>query len=97
MVAFAGTASFDGTSLTVTGAQQLRAGSRLRVGLEPATGRLVLTVVGPIGSRYLIETSTDLEQWLPLVELTASAGGTALPLGSSPDEPQGFYRAQLIP
>ena len=97
VVAFTGAASFDGASIPVAGTRQLRAGSRLRVAPEPVTGRLVLSLAGPTASRYLIETSTDLVRWLPLAEVTASPGGTILPLNSSPGEPQRFYRAQLIP
>jgi uncharacterized delta-60 repeat protein len=97
VVTFAGTASFDGAGLPVAGPRQISAGSRLRVALDPATGRLVLSLVGPAGSRYLIETSTDLSGWLPLSEVTASPDGTTLPLNSRPEEPQRFYRAQLIP
>jgi uncharacterized delta-60 repeat protein len=94
---FAGTASFDGARLMVAGPRQISVGSRLRVALDLATGRLALSLVGPVGSRYLIESSTDLTRWLPLMEVTASPDGTTVPLGRSPSEPQRFYRAQLIP
>ena len=97
VVAFTGVASFDGASITVAGARQICAGSRLRVALEPGTGRLVLNLVGPVDRRYLIETSADLARWLPLTEVTASPDGTVFRLNSRPEEPQRFYRAQLIP
>jgi hypothetical protein len=96
-VAFVGAASFDGASLAVAGARQICAGSRLRVALDPTTGRLVLSLAGPVGSRYLIETSTGLTRWLPLTEVTAAPDGTGFPLNNHPEEPQRFYRAQLIP
>jgi uncharacterized delta-60 repeat protein len=94
---FTGAASFDGASITVTGTRQIRAGSRLRVALEPGTGRLVLNLVGLVDGRYLIETSTDLARWLPLTEVTASPDGTVFPLNNRPEEPQRFYRAKLLP
>lgn len=95
-VAFTGAASFDGTSIPVTGARHLCAGSRLRVALDPATSRLVLNLAGPIGSRHLIEASTDLARWLPVSEVTASPDGVAVLLDSSLGEPQQFYRARRI-
>jgi hypothetical protein len=94
---FTGAASFDGASITVAGARQICAGSRLRVALEPGTGRLVLNLVGLVDGRYLIETSTDLARWLPLTEVTASPDGTVFPLNNRPEEPQRFYRAKLLP
>lgn len=95
-VAFTGVASFDGASIAVTGARHICAGSRLRVALNPATGRLALNLAGPIGNRHLIESSTDLARWLPLTAITASPDGVAVLLDSSLGEPQQFYRARRI-
>jgi hypothetical protein len=95
--AFVGTASFDGASLAVAGVGQVGIGSRLRLTIEAATGRLVLSLAGPPGRRYWIQISRDLAQWLALAEVTASPGGTTLVLDGGPGEAQVFYRARPIP
>jgi uncharacterized delta-60 repeat protein len=94
---FSGTASFDGASLRVAGVDQVGIGSRLRIAIDAATGRLVLRLAGPEGRRHWIETSADLAQWLPLAEVTASPGGTTLVLSVGPGEAHRFYRARPMP
>jgi hypothetical protein len=56
-------------------------------------GQMVLTVSGPAGSSYVIQTSTDLVQWTPFSTNTISPGGSVDIVDLNPNSPQKFYRA----
>ncbi len=56
-------------------------------------GQMVLTVAGPVGSNYVIQTSTDLAQWTPFSTNTIPPGGSAEIVDLNPNSPQKFYRA----
>jgi len=53
---------------------------------------MVLTVTGPVGSNYVIQTSTDLINWTPFSTNTIPPGGLLEIVDMSPTAPQKFYR-----
>jgi len=58
-----------------------------------AGGQMVLTVSGPVGSSYVVQTSTDLVHWTPFSTNTISPGGSVDVVDLNPNSPQKFYRA----
>jgi hypothetical protein len=96
-VAWHGVGSFDGVSETTSGTDQVQGTARLSVSYPGSGAQLVLSLVGPVNGLFLIETSTDLVQWTPLLEITTSAGPVQVPLPVNAGEPARFYRARLIP
>jgi hypothetical protein len=56
-------------------------------------GQMVLTLTGPAGSHYVIETSTDLVRWTPFSTNIIPPVGSADIVDLNPDSPQKFYRA----
>lgn len=62
--------------------------------LRRATGgQMVLTLTGPAGSNYVIETSTDLARWTPFSTNTIPPVGSVDIVDPNPDSRQKFYRA----
>ena len=55
-------------------------------------GQMVLTVSGPAGSSYVIQTSTDLVHWTPFSTNTISPSGSVDIVDLNPSSPQKFYR-----
>lgn len=94
LTAFAGTASFDGTSAAITGTRQLQSSARLRVACGSQPGQLIVSLLGESEGRYLLETSTDLITWEPLTTATASAGRLEIPLPTPSTHPALFFRAR---
>ena len=100
-LSFAGTASFDGASLTISGAAALSlvpdaAGAAARftgVQFSAATGfRAVLR--GVPGQTYQLEVSTDLSHWSSLMTQTAGADGNLAFTDPEAGAQARFYRAQ---
>jgi hypothetical protein len=91
-----GAASFDGASVPVAGTSELRPEGSLRIVRDTATGRLLLSVAGPAGSRYRVECSADLVNWVTLLELAVSPEPAAHPVDTSPQKARRFYRARRI-
>jgi hypothetical protein len=56
-------------------------------------GQMVLTLTGPVGSNYVIETSTDLVRWTPFSTNTIPPVGSVEIVDLNPNSPQKFYRA----
>jgi hypothetical protein len=56
-------------------------------------GQMVLTLTGPAGSNYVIETSADLVRWTPFSTNTIPPAGSVDIVDLNPDSPQKFYRA----
>jgi hypothetical protein len=50
-------------------------------------------LVGQPGERVLVEASTDLRTWVPLVTLTNAQGRIEFTDPDAPRHPQRFYRA----
>jgi hypothetical protein len=94
-VEFRGVASFDGSSLNITGSHQMRPSSRLTLASEKGTvaGRLLLR--GAVGRSYRIEVSNDLITWELLKTITYAEGASEI---ADPDRHRfnrRFYRAIL--
>jgi hypothetical protein len=94
--AFAGVCYGNGHFVAVgNGGRILESGSIISLGLTAATssGPLKLSLEGPTGQTYTIQTSTDLVAWRNLTNITTtqptSAIFDALPVGSN----RLFYRA----
>ncbi len=57
-------------------------------------GRFVLHVLAPPGPAYVIESSTNLINWLPIATNTTPANPFDFVGGDAPDFPQRFYRVK---
>jgi subtilisin-like proprotein convertase family protein len=57
-------------------------------------GRFVLHVLAPPGPAYVIESSTNLINWLPIATNTTPASPYDFVAGDAPDFPQRFYRVK---
>jgi len=93
---FQGVASFDGASVPVSGARQLRASCRVHRLRPVGSGQFRLSFAGNATARWNIEASSDLTQWTTLTTVTQ---GTDWIEFSDPDGrryPQRFYRAKLV-
>jgi uncharacterized delta-60 repeat protein len=95
-VRFVGKVSLDGVSLPILGASQSWASSRLGIAYERRSGRFTLNLGGQAGRRYLIEASTDLETWAPVVIVTNSQGRVEFVDPERLRFNQRFYRAQAL-
>ncbi len=62
-----------------------------------ADGRVTLQLKGPAGASFLIETSTDLQTWLPLIVVASVDGQATYEDANVKNPPQRFYRARLAP
>ena len=56
-------------------------------------GQMVLTVSGPAGGSYVVQTSADLVHWTPFSTNTIPPGGSVDVIDLNPNSPQKFYRA----
>jgi hypothetical protein len=56
-------------------------------------GQMVLTLSGPAGSNYVIESSTDLVRWTPFSTNTIPPVGSVDIVDLNPNSPKKFYRA----
>jgi hypothetical protein len=96
VVAFQGTASFDGLDVPVTGARQSRPASRLTVGSRLRPDRFSMTLDGEQRASYFIEISSDLLTWVPLTRLTNDLGQLEFSEPVQTNQLQRFYRARLV-
>jgi len=60
-------------------------------------GPLSFTLVGPIGSNALIQASTDLQAWTPLLTNSLTRGSVNFTDSLATNFPRRFYRALLLP
>ncbi len=63
--------------------------------LSSGVFRFVLN--GPVGSSYVIQVSSNLVHWLPLVTNVIPAGGSVLITDPATGQAKRFYRAVLVP
>jgi len=99
---FAGNDAFtffanDGLTNSVTAAVNIvvNATSPVFTGYERfGDGRFVLHVLAPPGPAYVIESSTNLINWLPIATNTTPANPFDFVGGDAPDFPQRFYRVK---
>lgn len=89
---FAGVASFDGSNVSIAGARQTRASSRLVIGPPNAEGHFEILLRGEIGSQFEVESSGDLKNWISLNVLT-NANGVLVITDRNANSRQQFYRA----
>src|SRR5439155_23545742 len=61
---------------------------------RPSDGRFTLHVVAPAGPAYVIEASTNLFNWLPIVTNLSPANPFNFIDGDAPGYPQRFYRVK---
>lgn len=97
MVLLSGNASFDGVSVTVAGAQQLEPSCRLGASVSPQGAGLRLELTGARGAVFVIEASSDLVLWTPLVWVTNTLGRVEFVDPAGTHLPQRFYRAKPNP
>jgi hypothetical protein len=89
---FTGLASFDGASIPVVGPAMVPAAVRLRDLSRLPNGYFVVSVGAADGRPYTIETSTDLQRWVPLTVLANANGVLQFTDPDSVQLPQKFYR-----
>lgn len=96
--AFEGVASFNGRSVRLQGTQQmLPPGTVVAPTLSvaaSANGQFRFRLTGAPGARYLIESSSNLQDWLPLQSVTADDAGTLDHAVSQLGLTQRFFRAR---
>ena len=95
-VALAGSASFDGTLVRIAGSNMLYCSSRLTWNRRQTQPGWALQLRGGIGERYVVERSTDLRNWTPLITVTNSLGSVELPNVEQPASGNCYYRARLL-
>ena len=69
----------------------------LSLGLVPANSQPRITLTGAPGDRYVIEASTNLLLWSPVMTVTNVSGSASYNDPISPGEARKFYRAWLVP
>jgi uncharacterized delta-60 repeat protein len=95
-VALAGSASFDGALVRIAGCNMLYCSSRLTWNPRQTQPGWALQLRGGIGERYVVERSTDLRNWTPLITVTNSLGSVELPNVEQPASGNCYYRARLL-
>jgi hypothetical protein len=73
----------------------LQSGAIINLSLtaNTATGLLSLSVEGPTGSNYSIQSSTDMNSWSDVTKITSSLSGKIILDGLPVGPGQTFYRA----
>lgn len=87
-VTIAGRISIDGASFLTEGPSQLQAIVRLLSVQTLPTGELALDLGAPDGQVYVIQTSTNLQQWTNLITVTNQTGRLQF------SDPDGFRLSQ---
>ena len=90
-IAFGGVVSFDGANRLVQGDDRVRRAPRLALSPQPSEKRLVLQLGDDPGGELILETSTDLLHWTPVMTVTNQAGALQMPVPVSSDA-QRYYR-----
>ena len=69
---------------------------RLSTVLCPRTGQPQVLLTGPIGARVVIEATSDLRSWTPLMTVTNTLGSLQVCDPAANGSPQRFYRGQSV-
>lgn len=72
----------------------------LTLGALPAavdTNAFQLLLIGPVGSNYTIEASTNLKSWMPLTNYTTTNSSFIFDDATWTNETHRFYRAYILP
>ncbi|MBI4657721.1 MAG: immunoglobulin domain-containing protein [Verrucomicrobia bacterium] len=93
LLAMTGLASFDGASVAIVGQRQSHASSRLGHVRRLPTGETEIEVTGRLDAKYVIEASTNLEEWEPLVTAPAQNGWVRFMDPIAANVTYRFYRA----
>ena len=101
VASFAGTASFDGTNVKISGQRQAIPGTMtvpITLTLRTAAnGSLSLSFGGWADGVYRIESSEDLIQWSPFETVTNGIGVVDLSVGAEEKPMKRFYRVVTEP
>jgi hypothetical protein len=89
---FSGTASFDGTSVIVSGGQQIRIGDGITAIQRLSDGKIQLDLQGWAGAKCRVETSNNLTDWTPLVTLVNTDGKLTFEDPVAANAAHRFYR-----
>ena len=92
---FAGVSSFDGFSVQTSGRRELGEGCRLHVASQGISSQFEATCDGRAGARFVIETSSDLVNWIPWSTFTNAGGSLRFTTRIQPDGPGRFFRARV--
>jgi hypothetical protein len=93
LFSFSGVGSFDGANILISGNRQTQDSCRLVLARPAPGGRPQLELHGRIGGEYLVEVSTNLLSWTPLLMVTNSSATVRFTDDSPVLSPQQFYRA----
>jgi hypothetical protein len=91
-VAFSGTASFDGTNVSILGQRQARASSRLRGLTRAADGKIEIEVSGHVGAKVTVEGSSDLKTWVAVGVINQPGGAITFKDTAAGIQELRFYR-----
>jgi len=89
---FEGQVSFDGVSQPLAGRRSLRAGCGLQIASDPESRSLRLKVRSENESRYVVETSADLQNWQPVTEVVAVDDWMEIRRDADEEDQSRFYR-----
>jgi hypothetical protein len=91
-----GWGSFDGCSQSVQGDERLVPAGWLEADLTAGAGAIGLRLVGEPGRDYVIEASTDLEDWIALGRVTAGDAPTPFVDSDAGQHAMRFYRVRPV-
>jgi hypothetical protein len=83
-------------SITITNTPTQNAAPVLTAIANPAEG-ILLTIHGDGGTDYILEQSTDLDQWQPIQTNSSPTLPLIWPVPETPNNPAEFYRIRLGP
>jgi len=90
----AGSTSFDGVTALIGGLNEMRPGSRLTWKPQPGNGGWILQFRTGAGAVCEIETSEDLIHWSRFAGFTNTTGTLDIPIATTPESPQRYFRAK---
>jgi len=90
-------AGVDGACGTVTFAYSLLTRSRLAPLARTPTGKFQARVTGHTNMKFMVEASSNLVSWAPLLTTNSSNATCDFVDPTTPTPPRRFYRAQMLP
>jgi hypothetical protein len=78
-------------------ATEAAAAPRLESSRLLADGKFHFTVTGDAGSVFVLESSANLQTWLPVLTNSLPSGGYNYDVTAAPDVSARYYRARLAP
>jgi hypothetical protein len=89
-----GVVSFDGRSAATAGSGQVQEGCQVICRLT--SQGIQMSLVGRVGASFLVESSTDLKNWVTVGIFTNTVGQIDFSDPAGGEETQRFYRASRI-